>query len=84
MKKFTIFTISFSALYLLAEYVTGIYLTHTFYPDIAGTLENSAFLTSEVIITSHYRSFLLTLLMPLLSGIIAYVISEKSTATSSI
>lgn len=81
MKNYIIFAVSFillfSILALSLELLSGIFLTSTYVPDLNEAWKTSVGLSQKIGIFRSSRPFLPTLLIALLAGTIAYLISRK-------
>lgn len=77
MKKYIIFAVSFILLFFSFQFLSGMFLTLTYTPDIAEAWNLAANLSQEVVIRNNHSPFLLTLFIAFLSATIAYFISKK-------
>ncbi|MEK3886576.1 hypothetical protein [Bacillus sp. FSL K6-3431] len=77
MKKYIIFTTSFLLLFSLFQLFSGLFLTLTYIPDIAGVWHSNTNLTQEVVFGENFFSLFSTFIFAILSAIISYFASNK-------
>jgi len=82
MKKYVIFAISFILLFTLFQYLSGLFLTFTYTPNIEDAWNSSVNLSQEVVLKGNQRTLLLPLIIAFLSATIAYFIPGIITKTN--
>lgn len=77
MKKYVVFSISFIFLFLLLQFLFGIFQTLVYTPNMNEAWSMGADLTQETRIISSHNSLLITFIIAFLSASIAYVIPNR-------
>lgn len=77
MKRLIVFTVSFILLFSLWQIGSGLFLTLFYTPNIESAWESSANLSSDTLLTGNGVSIISSLLIVLISAIIARRIPKK-------